>query len=169
MRILRRIYRVIALFLWGSWHGIYCLPIRYLYEKDQSIRRMALQTKYWGGGIVRILGIRTIVHGDPSEYQKTGGPNKINFLNKKRKAEKTIKINPTKVLIKTLFKTDEKIKVKNQKTSLFQVIKKSSYKKRKKYLKRIEKNIKTNCSHFGCETIFRTKKQALFHHYKMSR
>ena len=96
-------------------------------------------------------------------------PNKINFLNKKRKAEKTIKINPTKVLIKTLFKTDEKIKVKNQKTSLFQVIKKSSYKKRKKYLKRIEKNIKTNCSHFGCETTFRTKKQALYHHYKMSR
>ena len=95
--------------------------------------------------------------------------NKNNFLNKKRKAKKTIKLNPTKVIIKTLFKTDEKIKVKNQKPNLFQVIKKSSYKKRKKYLKRIEKNIKTNCSHFGCETIFRTQKQALFHHYKMSR
>ena len=73
MRILRRIYRVIALFLWGSWHGIYCLPIRYLYEEEHSIRRMALQTKYWGGGIVKILGIRTTIHGDPSEYQKTGG------------------------------------------------------------------------------------------------
>ena len=73
MRILRRIYRVIALFLWGSWHGIYCLPIRYLYEVEHSIRRMALQTKYWGGGIVKILGIRTIIHGDPSEYRKTGG------------------------------------------------------------------------------------------------
>ena len=69
MRILRRIYRVIALFLWGSWYGIYCLPIRYLYEEEHSIRRMALQTKYWGSGIVRILGIRTIVHGDPEEYK----------------------------------------------------------------------------------------------------
>ena len=73
MRILRRIYRVIALFLWGSWHGIYSLPIRYLYKEDHSISRMALQTKYWGGGIVKILGIRTIVHGSPEEYQKTGG------------------------------------------------------------------------------------------------
>ena len=73
MRTLRRIYRVIALFLWGTWHGVYCLPIRYLYKEDHSIRRMALQTKYWGGGIVRILGIRTIVHGTPADYQKTGG------------------------------------------------------------------------------------------------
>lgn len=73
MRILRRIYRVIALFLWGSWHGIYSLPIRYLYKEDHSISRMALQTKYWGGGIVKILGIRTIVHGSPEQYQKTGG------------------------------------------------------------------------------------------------
>lgn len=73
MRILRRIYRVIALFLWGSWHGIYSLPIRYLYKEDHSISRMALQTKYWGGGIVKILGIRTVVHGSPEEYQKTGG------------------------------------------------------------------------------------------------
>ena len=73
MRILRRIYRVIALFLWGSWHGIYSLPIRYLYKEDHSISRMALQTKYWGGGIVKILGIKTIVHGSPEEYKKTGG------------------------------------------------------------------------------------------------
>ena len=73
MRILRRIYRVIALFLWGSWHGIYSLPIRYLYKEDHSISRMALQTKYWGGGIVKILGIRTIIHGSPEEYKKTGG------------------------------------------------------------------------------------------------
>ena len=47
MRILRKLYRVIALFLWGTWHGIYCLPIRYLYREEHSIRRMALQTKYW--------------------------------------------------------------------------------------------------------------------------
>ena len=73
MRILRRIYRVIALFLWGSWHGIYSLPIRYLYKEDHSISRMALQTKYWGGGIVKILGIKTIIHGSPEEYRKTGG------------------------------------------------------------------------------------------------
>ena len=73
MRILRRIYRVIALFLWGSWHGIYSLPIRYLYQEDHSISRMALQTKYWGGGIVKILGIKTIIHGSPEEYKKTGG------------------------------------------------------------------------------------------------
>ena len=73
MRILRRIYRVIALFLWGSWHGIYSLPIRYLYKEDHSISRMALQTKYWGGGIVKILGIRTIIHGSPEDYKKTGG------------------------------------------------------------------------------------------------
>ena len=73
MRILRRLYRVIALFLWGNFHWIYCLPIRYLYKEDHSIRRMALQTKSWGGGIVKILGIRTIIHGDPAEYRKTGG------------------------------------------------------------------------------------------------
>ena len=73
MRILRRLYRVIALFLWGNFHWIYCLPIRYLYKKDHSIRRMALQTKSWGGGIVKILGIRAIIHGDPAEYRKTGG------------------------------------------------------------------------------------------------
>ena len=54
MRILRRLYRVVALFLWGNFHWIYCLPIRYLYEEEHSIRRMALQTKYWGGGIVKI-------------------------------------------------------------------------------------------------------------------
>ena len=73
MRLLRRLYRVFALFLWGIFHWIYCLPIRYLYKEDRSIRRMALQTKSWGGGIVKILGIRTVVHGDPSQYQKTGG------------------------------------------------------------------------------------------------
>ena len=73
MRTLRRIYRVIALFFWGTWHGIYCLPIRYLYKKDRSIKRMALQTRIWGGGIVKILGIRTVLHGNPEAYQKTGG------------------------------------------------------------------------------------------------
>ncbi len=73
MRILRKLYRVVALYLWGTWHGLYCLPIRYFYEEEHSIRRMALQTISWGRGIVRIMGIRTIVHGDPEEYKKTGG------------------------------------------------------------------------------------------------
>ena len=58
MRILRKLYRVIALFLWGTWHGLYCLPIRYLYDEERSIRRMALQTKLWGSGIVKVMEVQ---------------------------------------------------------------------------------------------------------------
>ena len=54
----------------------------------------------------------------------------------------------------------------------FNVYKKSKYILRKR-MKRIIKNlklnrIKINCSHQGCKSIFKTKKQLALHHYKMS-
>ncbi len=55
---------------------------------------------------------------------------------------------------------------------MFTVIQKSvyNYKKRKprkrKILNRIKNKIK--CSHKGCEGIFKTKKQLVYHHYKMN-
>ena len=54
----------------------------------------------------------------------------------------------------------------------FNVYKKSKYIFRKRK-KRINNNfnlrrIKINCSHKGCESIFKTQKQLVFHHYKMS-
>lgn len=58
------------------------------------------------------------------------------------------------------------------KKNMFSVYKKSKYVFRKRK-KRIKKNlnlnrIKINCPHKGCESIFKTKKQLAFHHYKMS-
>jgi hypothetical protein len=56
--------------------------------------------------------------------------------------------------------------------NIFNVYKKSKYVFRKRK-KRIKNNFylngkKINCSHNGCESIFKTKKQLAFHHYKMS-
>jgi hypothetical protein len=60
----------------------------------------------------------------------------------------------------------------SSKNKLFNVYKKSKYIFRKRK-KRIKTNfnlsrIKINCSHKGCESNFKTQKQLVFHHYKMS-
>ena len=58
------------------------------------------------------------------------------------------------------------------KKNLFNVYKKSKYvfRKRKKRSKNYLNlnRIKINCPHKGCESVFKTKKQLAFHHYKMS-
>ena len=58
------------------------------------------------------------------------------------------------------------------KKNLFTVIQKSNYiyKKRKPRKKKLFNGIKKQikCGHEGCEGIFKTKKQLVFHHYKMN-
>ena len=58
------------------------------------------------------------------------------------------------------------------KKNLFTVFKKSSYvyKKRKPRKKKVLNGIKNkiSCNHNGCEGKFKTKKQLVYHHYKMS-
>ena len=58
------------------------------------------------------------------------------------------------------------------KKNLFTIIQKSNYvyKKRKPRKKKLFNGIKKkiNCGHEGCEGIFKTKKQLVFHHYKMN-
>ena len=58
------------------------------------------------------------------------------------------------------------------KKNLFMIITKSSYKykKRKPRKKKIFNSLKKKviCSHPGCEATFKTKKQLIFHHYKMN-
>ena len=55
---------------------------------------------------------------------------------------------------------------------MFNIYKKSKYtfKKRKKRIKSglNIKNYEINCGHEGCEEVFKTKKQLIFHHYKKS-
>lgn len=89
--------------------------------------------------------------------------NKNKMLNKKRKAKKSIILTTTKVSIKTILNFNEKKK-------LFEVSKKNDFiKPIKKYFKiREKKNEKIYCNHLGCDIIFKTKKQKLFHHFKMS-
>ena len=59
-----------------------------------------------------------------------------------------------------------------QKKHLFTVIPKSNYiyRKRKPRKTKFFNGIKAgiNCRHKGCESVFKTKKQLVFHHYKMS-
>ena len=82
---------------------------------------------------------------------KNGQINNVIFVSKKQ-IEKSLPL-----------KSNEKIK--------FSVYKKSKYvfKKRKPRIKKLNlKKIKMKCGHEGCEGDFKTKKQLVFHHYKMS-
>ena len=105
------------------------------------------------------------------------------LLNKKRNADENIeenvisskknlfKINNKKQKIDYL-NTNNNSNENNNKKNLFIVIPKSSYnyKKRKPRKRKIFNGIKKKltCNHHGCEGIFKTKKQLLFHHYKMN-
>ena len=55
---------------------------------------------------------------------------------------------------------------------MFTIIKKSAYnyRKRKQRKRKIFNGIKAKiiCGHKGCEGVFKTKKQLIYHHYKMS-
>ena len=93
--------------------------------------------------------------------------NNNSILNKKRNRTESNNIY-------FLVKKEQKKSIANSsfKKNKFNVYKKSKYVFRKRK-KRIKNNlnlnrIKINCSHKGCESIFKTKKQLAFHHYKMS-
>jgi len=93
--------------------------------------------------------------------------NNNSILNKKRNRAES---NNIYFLVKKEQKTP--IVHLSSKKNLFNVYKKSKYVFRKRK-KRIKKNfnlnrMKINCSHKGCESIFKTKRQLAFHHYKMS-
>ena len=60
---------------------------------------------------------------------------------------------------------------KNEKKNLFEINKKCINKshKTKSYFKINKKKEETiHCNHSGCDIVFKTKKQAIFHHFKMS-
>ena len=93
--------------------------------------------------------------------------NNNSILNKKRNRTESNNIY-------FFVKKEQKKSIENSsfKKNKFNVYKKSKYVFRKRK-KRIKNNlnlnrIKINCSHKGCESIFKTKKQLAFHHYKMS-
>ena len=111
--------------------------------------------------------------------------NNINIKEKKEKKEKEldiIKNNKNNNIIKnsiqkpksTFFCVKQKPKQNLEipkKNNLFITIQKSNYvyrkrKPRKKKLLNIKNKIK--CGHDGCEGIFKTKKQLVYHHFKMS-
>lgn len=71
LRAFRRLYRIPLIFLWAIWHGSYSLLV-HLPRKDR-VRRMAMQTKPWGRGLVRLFGMKLRVHGDVSRYGAEGG------------------------------------------------------------------------------------------------
>ena len=106
------------------------------------------------------------------------------ILNKKRNLEeKEEKKNIKKCIIfKINDSKDNKDNIDNninssissqpKRNNLFTVIQKSTYKykKRKPRKKKIFNGIKKKiiCSHNGCEATFKTKKQLVYHHYKMN-
>ena len=113
--------------------------------------------------------------------KKNINKNNLNIINN----DVIIKNNNNSILNKKRNRTESNniyFSVKNEqkkpfanlfsKKIMFSVYKKSKYIFRKRK-KRINNNfnlsrIKINCSHKGCESIFKTQKQLVFHHYKMS-
>ena len=113
------------------------------------------------------------------------------LLNKKRKIEKETIVKKDDVIKKNNLKNinnknnDQLFVTKKEKENkisqilsklsrkkMFSVYKKSKYifKKRKPRNKKVLnlKKKEINCEHKGCEAIFRTKKQLIYHHYKFS-
>ena len=109
------------------------------------------------------------------------------FLIKKRKAETEINLkNNTAIENNNLInkqkqnntflviseETPKKVIIKPEVKKMFSIYRKSKYvfKKRKRAKKKLLNlnKIKYICSHEGCEINFKTKKQLIFHHYKMS-
>ena len=114
----------------------------------------------------------------------------INLLNKKRIIETEINFKKNDVIKKNNYINDIEKKNKYKeffvvkkekkntkveipfKKNMFTVYKKSKYfyRKRKKRIKKILNlnKIKIKCGHEGCDSNFKTIKQLIFHHYKMS-
>ena len=93
--------------------------------------------------------------------------NNLNLLNKKRSREIKNILIPKKVKIKTVLNLNDKNEIKKEKKNLFEI----SIKNDKKVINffKIKKNReKIMCKHSGCDLLFKTKKQAIFHHFKMS-
>ena len=89
------------------------------------------------------------------------------------KKNNVIKKTTTKEKSTIFFVKQPKVQtLENPKKNLFMVIPKSNYNyrkrkpRKKKYLNGIKARI--YCGHKGCESVFKTKKQLVFHHYKMS-
>ena len=95
-------------------------------------------------------------------------------LNDNIKNNNNIKNNLPKAKSKFFYvKQSQTQKVENPtKKNLFTVIQKSNYvyRKRKPRKKKLFNGLryKIKCAHEGCEGIFKTKKQLVYHHYKMS-
>lgn len=94
--------------------------------------------------------------------------NKFNLLNKKRNAERTKIITPKKVKIKTILNLNDKNEIKKEKKNLFEISYKNNDKKIINFFKIKKNREQIFCKHFGCDIHFKTKKQAIFHHFKMS-
>ena len=91
---------------------------------------------------------------------------------KKTNESKNIIQKPKNALFYVKQQSHQENKENPSKKNLFTVIQKSNYiyKKRKPRKKKLFNGIKNkiNCGHEGCEGIFKTKKQLVFHHYKMN-
>ena len=93
--------------------------------------------------------------------------NNLNLLNNKRSREIKKILIPKKVKIKTVLNLNDKNEIKKEKKNLFEI----SIKNDKKIINffKIKKNReKIMCKHSRCDLLFKTKKQAIFHHFKMS-
>lgn len=73
MRLLRRFYRIVALIYWIIHQGIVSLPISRQKDRKKAVREMALQTRIWGAGLLRIFGVKLNITGDISHYREKGG------------------------------------------------------------------------------------------------
>ena len=95
-----------------------------------------------------------------------------NKIKKKNVEKPIIKRISTKFIKRPKFISLNMNKKLTQKKNLFTVITKSQYiyRRRKPKIKNTIKNkcLNLKCPHQGCDGIFKTKKQAVFHHFKMS-
>lgn len=105
--------------------------------------------------------------------------NNIINENKEKELDNTKKINIIKNKPKpksTFFclkqKPKQNLEIPQQKKNLFTTIQKSNYiyRKRKPRKKKLLNGInnRIHCGHEGCEGIFKTKKQLVYHHFKMN-
>ena len=127
-------------------------------------------------------------------YINNNDQNKINFLGQKRHTEEKVEIkqkekkksnnkkgvffqiNQNKIesldLNKSISNNINNTNETTNKKNLFTVIPKSiyNYKKRKPRKRKVLNSLKKKliCNHIGCEGTFKTKKQLIYHHYKMN-
>ena len=103
------------------------------------------------------------------EKEKENKENECKIFNEIKKNNNIPKPKSTFFCVKQIHQEN---KENPSKKNLFTVIQKSNYiyKKRKPRKKKLFNGIKKQikCGHEGCEGIFKTKKQLVFHHYKMN-